>query len=128
MIPALIKEMGNEANRKAILESIDAHLEKVSERADFARLRGNLPGLQAALGQAIPALWEGLNLKNDDVTIRVYILLGRIVSFARLSRGSSLQKVITPASKLTSRGWSPATRTYSRKCSVASRPYRSTGL
>ena len=42
--------------REAILKALDEHLEKVSDRADFGRVRGNLPGLRATLDLAIPAL------------------------------------------------------------------------
>ena len=54
VIPALVKAMGNDTQRKAILQALGEHLEKTSERADFGRVRGNLPGLRATLTQRSP--------------------------------------------------------------------------
>jgi HEAT repeat protein len=97
VVPALVKAVGDETQRKAVLQSLDEHLEKVTNRADFARVRENLSGLQTTLGLAIPALRDALNIKNDEVSIRVTELLGRIVAFSHLSRDQGLQKAIAPA-------------------------------
>src|SRR5262249_44200977 len=97
VIPALVKTMEDDSRRQMVLQTVDEHLEKVSERAEFSRLRGNVAGLQTTLGRAIPALREALNLKNDEVRGLVFRLLGRIVGFTRLTRDPSLQKAIAPA-------------------------------
>jgi len=97
VVPALAKALGDETQRKAVLQVVDEHLEKVAEQADFARVRGNLAGLQTTFGLAIPALRDALNIKNDEVSIRVSKLLGRIVAFSHLSGDPGLHKAIVPA-------------------------------
>ncbi len=97
VIAALAKGMGNNSQYKDILKALDEHLEKVSDRADFGRVRGNLPALRATLDHAIPALKEALVLKNDDVRTRVFGLLGRIAGFSSFRGDADLQKSIEPA-------------------------------
>ncbi len=73
------------------------HLEKNSDSAEFSRARGDLPRLKATLGRAIPALREALSLRKTELNPLVFGLLGRIVSFSRLSRDGDLRKSVEPA-------------------------------
>ncbi len=97
VIPTLVKALGNSAQREESLKALDEHLEKVSDRSEFGRVRSNLPGLRSTLDQAISALKQALNFKNDEVRTRVFGLLGRIAGFSSLSRDADLQKSIEPA-------------------------------
>ncbi len=97
VIPSLVKALGKSAQREEILNALDEHLEKISDRADFLRVQRNLPGLRATLDRALPALKEALDVKNDEVRIRVFGLLGRIAGFSSLYLNADLQKSIEPA-------------------------------
>lgn len=97
VIPTLVKALGNSAQREDILKALDEHLEKVSDRSDFGRVRGHLPGLRATLALAIPALEQAMNHKNEEIRTRVFGLLGRIAGFSSLNRDADLQKSIEAA-------------------------------
>jgi HEAT repeat protein len=110
VVPALLKTLGNDSQRSAVVEVLKNHLDKVSDGADFNRVRSNLPALESTLAAAIPALEQALSLKNDEIRPLVYGLLGRIVSFARLSQDAKLRKAIEPAVQVYLRGLDDDTR------------------
>jgi HEAT repeat protein len=96
-IPTLVKALGNDTQRKAVLRALDEHLELASDRAVSALRREDISGLRSTLALAIPALRDGLNVKNDEVRIEIYRILGRILGFSRLSRDADFHKAIEPA-------------------------------
>jgi HEAT repeat protein len=97
VVPALFKALGNDAQHKTVLAAMRSHFEKTSDSADFSRARGDLPRLRATLGRAIPTLRDALSLRNAELNPVVFGLLGRIVSFSRLSRDGDLRKSVEPA-------------------------------
>ena len=97
VIPALLKALGQDEQRKAVLEALSEHLDKTSDQTEFRRVRGNLPGLKATLNTAIPAIAQSLSLKNEEISPLVYALLGRIVAFLSLSFDADLRKAIEPS-------------------------------
>jgi len=97
VLPALLKAMRDNKQREAVVAALGNHLEKTSGSADFSRVRGDLSKLTATLGTAVPALSEALSLKNEEISPSVFSLLGRIVSFSRMSRDENLRKAIEPA-------------------------------
>ena len=97
VIPGLVKALGDEKQSKAVRAVLDEHFEKTKDAADFGRVRGDLARLQVTLGAAIPALRDARTLKNEELVARVFSLLGRIVTFSRLSRDAELRKAIEPA-------------------------------
>jgi HEAT repeat protein len=97
VVPTLLTALGDARQRPAVVQALSHHLEQTSDQADFRRVRGNLPGLTATLNRAIPAIEQTLSLKDEAICPLVYGLLGRIVSFASLSRDEDLRKAIEPA-------------------------------
>jgi HEAT repeat protein len=97
VIPALLKALENKKERTAVIAALRSHLEKTADAADFRRVRGNLGGLRATLGVMIPALSQALGRKDDEVRPVLFGILGRIISFAGLSRDEDLRKAIEPA-------------------------------
>jgi HEAT repeat protein len=97
VIPALLKALGDDRQRKAVVEALSLHFDKTSDQADFSRVRGNLAGLTATLKTAIPTIEQTLSLKNEEISPPVYGLLGRIVSFSSLSPDEDFRKVVEPA-------------------------------
>ena len=97
VVPALLKALGDDRQREAVVDALSHHLDKTSDQADFSRVRGNLPGLMATLKTVIPAIEQTLSRKDEEISPLVYGLLGRIVSFSSLSRDGDLRKAIEPA-------------------------------
>ena len=96
VIPTLVKALGDDKQCKTVQAALDEHLEKTTDTAEFGRVRGDLGKLQVTLGAAIPALQDALTLKNEEISGRVFSLLGRIVAFSR-GRNPELRKSIEPA-------------------------------
>ena len=104
VIPALLKALGQDEQRKAVVEALSKHLDKTSDQAEFRRVRGNLPGLKATLNTAIPAIAQSLSLKNEEISPLVYALLGRIVAFSSSALTRIFARRSSPRSRSTSRG------------------------
>jgi HEAT repeat protein len=109
VVPALVKALRNDSERKSVADVLRNHLENVSDGAEFNGVRSNLPALRSTVAAAIPALDQALSLKNDEISPLVYGLLGRILSFARLSRDADLRKAIEPAVQVYLRGLGEST-------------------
>ena len=92
--PAPIRALRDEAQRKAVLEALGNHLETTTVLADSSRVRVN------ALSASIPALTEAVAMKDEQIKLVVYRVLGREVSFSRLNSDEQLRKAIEPALSL----------------------------
>jgi hypothetical protein len=103
-VPALLKGLGDQTQRTAVLEAMRAYLENTSDSSAFSRVRNNVPALKTTLGSAIPALKEALSAKDEETRAVVYRLLGRVVSFSGLTRDEALRKAIEPALETYLRG------------------------
>ena len=97
VVPALVKALDDGIRRPAVEAALLEHLEKVSERAEFGRVRGDLPKLRTALDAAIPAIRVALGRGVKENTVLLSRLLGRILGFANLSRDEGLLSSIEPA-------------------------------
>jgi len=109
VVPALMKALADDRQKKGVAEALSNHLAQTSEEADFRRVRGNLPGLKAVLTRAMPAIGKTLSKKDEEIGPLVYGLLGRIVSFARQSRDADLRKAIEPALEIYLQGLDEST-------------------
>jgi HEAT repeat protein len=93
VVPTLVKALHNDKQRKAVLDALDHHFEKHPEVITGPRSpRFEPTGLRAAVDAAVPALQQALALKNDQITPRTYLLLGRIVSRLAPTRNEDLGK------------------------------------
>ena len=97
VVPTLLRGFRDDAQRIAILAALDQDFERDPDSRGLGHFRNGIAGLQAAVVVAIPALRDALELKNDEVTARVFYLLGRIVTFATKSRNEELRKTVEAA-------------------------------
>jgi HEAT repeat protein len=97
VVPALLKALRADTQRKNVVDALAEHFESTSDSAEFRRVRGDLSRLRTVLAAAIPGLEESHSLKNTEIGPTVFNLLGRIVSFSRMSRDADLRKTVEPA-------------------------------
>jgi HEAT repeat protein len=96
-LTALITALADPRQRKIVLPAIDSHLDENNAGQDFRRFRSRSKDLQITVAPAIPMLRDALALKDDEVTIRVYRLLGRILESARLIPDAEYRESLSPA-------------------------------
>ena len=96
VVPALIDALGDPRKAAQVLEALDGHFEKTTDQADFGRAQVTCRSFRATLKAAIPALRKALTVKDDDIRLMVFTILGRIIAFSRLSRDADLAKAIEP--------------------------------
>jgi HEAT repeat protein len=104
VVPALLKGLGDDTQRKSVLEAMGAYLENDSDSVVFSQVGDNLPVLKSTLGSAIPALRDALTVKDQETRAVVYGLLGRIVSFSGLTSDKGLREAVEPALQAYVRG------------------------
>ncbi len=97
VIPTLIQALGESAQCQNVATALDEHLQQVSDRAEFGRLRGDLTGLRATLASAVPALQKAVTSDGAERRARAFEILGRITAFSDLNRDAELLKAIEPA-------------------------------
>jgi HEAT repeat protein len=86
--PALLNALRENTQRDAVVEALRQHLETTTASADLSRVR------IATLGAVVHALKNALSLDDADIRSVIYALVGRIVSFASLTRDQNLHEAI----------------------------------
>ena len=102
VVPCLCKAMRDNTQRPAALEALRDHLAHTSDSAEWSRIRTSPAGLKATLAVAIPALKQALN--DEEIRPSIFALLGRIVSFSRMTNDAELRKAFEPAMQIYLRG------------------------
>jgi HEAT repeat protein len=97
VLPTFVKALGDATRRPAVVRALYEHFEKVSDRAELGRVRGDLARLRSTLDLAIPALKDAPGLGDEEVRAWTYALLGRILSFSGMVRDAGLRTAIEPA-------------------------------
>ena len=103
-LTALITALADPRQRKIVLPAIDSHLKENNAGQDFRRFRSRSKDLQITVAPAIPMLRDALALNDDEVSTRVYRLLGRILESPRLIRDAEYRESLSPAVDLYLKG------------------------
>ena len=96
-VPTLVKGLRDDKQRKAVVAALDEDYQRDPDSRGLGHFRTGIPGVLAAVNVAIPELRDALTVKNNEVTSRVFYLLGRIVSFSAKTRNEELRKAVEPA-------------------------------
>jgi HEAT repeat protein len=106
VVPALLKGLRDDSQRATVVAALAKHFERNGDSQEYSRVRSDLSRLRTVLGAAIPALKESASLENKEIAPTVFNILGRIVSFSRLSRDADLRKAVEPAVEIYLQGLS----------------------
>jgi hypothetical protein len=110
VLTALFTALAGPRQRKYVLPAIDSHLKEISAGAEFRRFGSKPKDLQTTVASAIPLFRDALALEDDEVSTRVYRLLGRILESARPIRDPVYRESLAPAVDLYLKGlqWADA--------------------